>query len=131
MDNPAAQFGFTKLVVSDLEACAAFYTSVCGLIEWQRVDSVIAGRPMSEIMFQPTSPGAGTFVLLSFHGSTATGRDEIITGFITPDIELFVARAATAGGRIVEAVKARPEHGVKVAFVEDVEGHLIEVVELL
>lgn len=124
-------FGFTKLLVDDLEATATFYKSVCGLTELARVDSEIEGRPIREIMFNATGQGAATFVLLNFVGAPKPHNDEVIIGFQTSDVEAFVQRAVAAGGSIAEDVKSMPEHGVKVGFVRDVEGHLIEVVEML
>ena len=127
----ADHFGFTKLVVGDLERSAAFYKSVCGLVEQRRVESEIDGRPIKEILFNPTAPNASTFVLLSFLDSPKPAAGEIIVGFITTDLAALVERARAAGGSVAKEVRAAPEHGVKVAFVRDVEGHLIEVVELL
>lgn len=126
-----AHFGFTKLLVQDLEKAAAFYSSVCGLTEWARVEAEIAGRPIQEIMYSPTAEGGGTFVLLTFLDNAAPAREEVIIGFQTDDLEAFVERALAAGGKVVEPIRVMAEHGVKVAFVADVEGHLIEVVELL
>ncbi len=131
MSGTHAHFGFSKLLVNDLEAAATFYSSVCGLTELARVTSDIAGRPISEIMYNPTGEGGATFVLLQFTDSDARGSDEVIIGFQTDDVDAFVERAVAAGGSIVEAVKSMPEHGVRVGFVADPEGHLIEVVELL
>lgn len=124
-------FGFTKLLVDDIERAADFYKEVCGLSETARVDAIINGRPISEILFAPTGQGAATFVLLKFLDAPKPTNDEVILGFITDDIEAFCARADAAGGRITQPIADNPEHGVKVAFVTDVEGHLIEVVELL
>ncbi|HLG90146.1 MAG TPA: VOC family protein [Alphaproteobacteria bacterium] len=127
----ADHFGFTKLVVGDLEKSAAFYKSVCGLVERTRVESEINGRTIREILFNATAPNAGTFVLLSFTDSPKPAAGETILGFMTPDLSGFVDRARAAGGSVAQDIKTAPEHGVKVAFVRDVEGHLIEVVELL
>jgi catechol 2,3-dioxygenase-like lactoylglutathione lyase family enzyme len=127
----ADHFGFTKLVVGDLEKSAAFYKSVCGLTEMARVNAEIEGRPIREIMFNATGQGAATFVLLSYSDTPAPQIGELILGFITKDVVAFVARARGAGGSVVQPPMAQPEHGVKVAFVRDIEGHLIEVVELL
>ena len=124
-------FGFTKLVVGDLEKSAAFYKTVCGLTEQGRVEAEIGGRRISEIMFNATAPGGGTFVLLSFLDTPNPAAGEMIVGFITPDVNGFVERARSAGGSVLQQVVSQPEHGVKVAFLKDVEGHLIEVVELL
>jgi lactoylglutathione lyase len=125
------QFGFTKLLVDDLEATAAFYKSVCGLTETGRVDAVIAGRKISEILFAPTNQGGATFVLLKFLDAPKPTNDEVILGFMTEDLDAFVERVKAAGGGVSEAPHDTPEHGVRVAFVTDVEGHLIEVVQLL
>jgi catechol 2,3-dioxygenase-like lactoylglutathione lyase family enzyme len=127
----ADHFGFTKLVVGDLDKSAAFYKSVCGLVEQRRVESQINGRSIREILFNATAPNAGTFVLLSFLDSPKPAAGETILGFMTPDLSAFVERARAAGGSVAQDIKTAPEHGVKVAFVRDVEGHLIEVVELL
>jgi lactoylglutathione lyase len=125
------QFSFTKLLVDDLEKCAVFYKQVCGLVETARVESEINGRAISEILFAPTSEGGATFVLLKFVDSPRPHNDEVINGFLTDDVDAFCIRVEEAGGRVTQPPKAVPEHGVKVAFVEDVEGHLIEVVQLL
>jgi lactoylglutathione lyase len=130
-DSRKTQFSFTKLLVEDLEKTADFYKSVCGLVETGRVDAKIGGRPISEILFAPTEGGTATLVLLKFLDSPKPTNDEVILGFITDDLDAYVERATTAGGTVVDPPKSQPEHGVKVAFVTDVEGHLIEVVELL
>lgn len=128
--NSTAHFGFTKLLVQDLEKSAKFYTEVCGLTELHRVDAQIAGRPISEIMFNATGPGAAMFVLLKFlDDEGSTGRD-VVLGFQTDDVAAFVQRAVDAGGSIVDRVRDNPEHGVMVGFVSDPEGHLIEVVQV-
>jgi lactoylglutathione lyase len=126
-----ASFGFTKLIVGDLEKSAAFYKSVCGVVEQARVDDVLNGRPISEILFNPAMPGGPTFVLFTFHDMPKPSASEIILGFMTPDLDAFLDRARAAGGTVVEELGSRPELGVKVAVVKDIEGHLIEVVQML
>jgi predicted enzyme related to lactoylglutathione lyase len=125
-----AHFGFTKLLVQDLERSARFYTEVCGLTELHRVDAQIAGRPISEIMFNPTGPGAAMFVLLKFMDDEGSTGKDVVLGFQTDDVAAFVQRAVAAGGKVVDPVRDNPEHGVKVGFVSDPEGHLIEVVQV-
>ena len=125
-----AHFSFSKLLVADLEKTAAFYKAVCGLVEHARVDATISGRKISEITFMPTYPGGGSLTLLHFVDTPEPKRQELILGFTTADIEAFVDRVKAAGGRVTDPVRAMPEHRLRVAFVEDVEGHLIEVVQL-
>lgn len=52
-------------------------------------------------------------------------------GFVAPNVDNFVKAAVAAGATLIEPVQSRPENGVKVSFVKDIEGNLIEVVELL
>jgi predicted enzyme related to lactoylglutathione lyase len=124
-------FSFTKLVVGDLERCAAFYRAVWGVEQTARIDAEIAGRKISEILYAPTAPGGATLVLLAFHDAPKPAAGEIILGAVTADIEAFFARAAAAGGRVIEAIHEMPELKIKVGFVADPEGHWIEVVQQL
>ncbi len=122
-------FSFTKLLVGDLDRTAAFYKTVFGFQEWQRVDAEIEGRAISEIILQPLSEGQPTLVLLSFLDSAAPRDGEVILGFMVKQIEALFERIPAAGGRITEPVRVMAEMGIKVGFVRDVEGHLLEIVE--
>lgn len=124
-------FGFTKLVVGDLERCAEFYASVFGLREQYRVHADIGGRPIDEILYEATAPGGGSFVLLRFADSPQATSAGVITGFVTDEIDALFDRAVAAGATVVDAVHESPEHGVRVGFLADPEGRLIEVVEPL
>ena len=123
--------GFTKLVVDDLDKVAAFYGAVCGLVEEGRAEDQIAGRPIQELYFTSDPPGTGTFTLTRFLDAPAGSKPGVILGFVTDDVAAFVERAEAAGASVVQAAHSRPEFGVKVAFLNDVEGNLLEVVELL
>ena len=125
----APHFGFTKLIVGELEKSAAFYKATCGLVEQTRVDVESGGRKLSEILFQPTAAGGATFVLIHYYDTPKPTRGELILGFTTSDADAFVARALAAGGAIETAPYAIPEMKIRVAFVRDIEGHLIEVVQ--
>ena len=124
-------FGFTKLVVQDLDNMATFYKDVAGLVEMARVQDAVGDRQIDEILFNATGEGAATFVLFKFLDREAPAQDEVILGFQTSDLVSFVDRVKAAGGKVVQPIEVKAAHGVKVAFVTDPEGHLIEVVELL
>jgi catechol 2,3-dioxygenase-like lactoylglutathione lyase family enzyme len=126
-----AHFGVTKLVVHDLHAAHEFYSEACGLVEVFRYDSEIAGRPITEIGYAPTSEGGASFALIKFLDRDKPETGEQILGFTTDNIENFVARAETAGGRVTDPIREMPDLNLRVAFVEDGEGHLIEVVQML
>jgi predicted enzyme related to lactoylglutathione lyase len=124
-------FGFTKLVVHDLETCAAFYTSVLGVEEQRRVQGAVAGRPIEEILYGATAPGGASFILLRYLDSSAPAQDEVILGVWTDDIRALFDRGVAAGGSVPQPIAENPEHGVHLGFLADPEGHLIEVVQPL
>lgn len=128
---PRAHFGFSKLVVGDLERSAAFYREVCGLVESGRYDAEIGGRAIREILFRPTDKGGGTLVLLAYLDDPKPGAGEAILGFSTPDLDAFTRRASAAGGSVFQAARTIDELKLRVAFVRDPEGHLLEVVQPL
>jgi predicted enzyme related to lactoylglutathione lyase len=47
------------------------------------------------------------------------------------DIKAALSYAVTLGATIKRPIGDMPEHGIKFAFVTDLEGHLIELVEML
>ena len=124
-------FSFTKLVVADLEASAAFYSEVFGLREQYRVKSDIGGRTLQEILFESTAPGGATFVLLRFDDTSEPAAGSVIGGFITDEIDELFPRAVAAGATVIGPVHDAPEHGVRVGFLADPDGHLLEVCQLL
>lgn len=121
-------FMFTKLQVKDLDRAISFYTSVVGLVEMNRVEAEIAGRKVSEVVFMPTYPGGPMLILAQFHDTEAPAADELILGLATKDIAAFIARAEQAGGRVVETARDVP--GMKVAFVADPEGHVLQLSQM-
>jgi predicted enzyme related to lactoylglutathione lyase len=124
-------FSFTKLVVADLDASAAFYADVFGLQERYRVTDDIGGRSMQEILFEPTAPGGAMFVLLHFDDTPESTAGSVLAGFVTDEIDDVFARAVAAGAAVVDPVHDAPEHGVRVGFLADPDGHLLEVCQML
>jgi len=123
-------FSFTKIVVADLDAVAAFYAATFELEEKYRVRAAIAGRPIDEIVFAPTGEGAGTFILLRFDDGTSAPAG-VIPGFVTDDVDALFARGLSAGGAVAQEPRDMPEHGHRVGFLADPEGRLIEVAQPL
>jgi len=124
-------FMFTKLQVKDLDAAVAFYGSVVGLVEMNRVEAEIGGRPVSEVVFMPTYEGGPMFILAQFHDTAAPAANELILGFATQDIAGFIARAEQAGGKVIEPAREMPGMGgMQVAFVADPEGHVLQLSQM-
>ena len=122
-------FAFTKLIVGDLDRCATFYEGVCGTRPQSRIQGSVGGRAITEIIYEPMNKGGASLVLLAYDDDPKPAFGETIVGFASPDAEAFIARAVAAGGTAVEALRDAPTLRLKVGFVSDPEGHLIEVIE--
>lgn len=125
-----AQYGFSKVFVHDLDAMAAFYEEVFGLVRFNRHRDVMSGREIDEISYQATSAGGGSLTLISYLDSKGPIAGESVQGFTTSDIDALVARAERAGGKLAEPIRRIDEFELRVAFVLDPEGHVNEVVQL-
>jgi predicted enzyme related to lactoylglutathione lyase len=125
-------FGFTKLVVGDLEKMKAFYTNVFGLKQFDRVQADIGIDPIDEIMLGRDSGfGPGSLVLLRFTELAPPRPGAVILGFVTDDLNALVDRVVASGGRLHAAIKDIPEMKVRVAFTKDPEGNLAELVQMI
>jgi predicted enzyme related to lactoylglutathione lyase len=131
--KPDSNYGFTKIVVGDLERTAAFYQAVFDYRQFQRVHADVAGEPIEEIILLRGEDMGGevTLVVWKWSNRPAPKESDVILGFITSDIETVIARTVPAGGRVVQPARDMPEHGVRVGFIADVDGRLIEVVQML
>lgn len=131
-DRPAT-LTFTKLVVDDLDAMADYYCAAFGLHRGLReqFDDGVGGESIDEISLV-ANPGEqfGAMSLLKFMNRPAAKNDEVILGFTTPDLSALLERVQRAGGTLYGKRKEMPDHGIRVAFARDPEGHLVELVEL-
>ena len=125
-----AQYGFSKVFVHDLDAMAAFYEEVFGLVPFGRHQDAMFGRAIDEVTYQATYPGGSSLTLIKYLDSTGPSRGESVQGFTTTDIQALVQRAEASGGRIAEPIRRVEDFKLSVVFVEDPEGHLNEVVQL-
>ncbi|MCR9095725.1 MAG: VOC family protein [bacterium] len=129
------RFGFAKLIVDDEEKLATYYEEVYGLGVVNRVEGEAGGlgEPFREIMLGRNgelTPNE-SLVLFKFV-DRATPRDqESILGFISEDLDALANRITDNGGSLNGPIQSMPEHGVRVLFATDPEGHLSENVELI
>ncbi|MEZ4334176.1 MAG: VOC family protein [Myxococcota bacterium] len=125
-------FGFTKLVVGDLEKMKAFYMNAYDLKQFDRIQADIGIDPIDEIMLGRDSGfGPGSLVLLRFTELAPPRPGAVILGFVTDDLQALLDRVVANGGRVHAAIKDIPEMKVRVAFAKDPEGNLAELVQML
>lgn len=128
---PATAFAFTKIMVSDVAAAEAFYSKVLGLTVLARV--VREGEhPVEEtVMAVPGAESGARLIVERPIGRPLPAPGEVITGFMVDDVDAFVEAAVAAGGSIVHPAQNNEEHGLRLAFVADHEGHVIEALQML
>jgi len=125
---------FSKLIVSDEEALAAYYGAVYGLNVLARVDgdSAGTGERFREVIMGPgTDMSEGTIVMFNFIDREKPRDQQLIAGFMVDDLDALVERITANGGKLVGPVRDQPDHGVRVVFSEDPEGILAENVQLI
>lgn len=123
---------FTKLIVADEKAQAAYYAAVYGLNEVYRVEGDSDGEPFREVILSPGKDmSAGTLVMFNFTARAKPRDQQVILGFVVDDLEALVGRVEANGGRIVGPIREEAEHGIRVVFTTDPEGALCENVQML
>ncbi len=60
------KFGFTKLIVDDLEGQAAFYSTLYGFQILQRIRAQIGGEEIDEIVLGPSEGGEPLLVIFKY-----------------------------------------------------------------
>ena len=119
-------FVATGIVVRDLDAAQRFYETVFGMKEVNRVRVDTLG--MDEVILTP--PGAGASLVLMRYDD---GRSHVEVGqklVLTVPSPAAVADAATeAGGKVLFPPTHMPDFGATIAFLQDPDGHSIEVLD--
>jgi predicted enzyme related to lactoylglutathione lyase len=125
---------FTKLIVEDEEKMAAYYAVTYGLTPAVRVagDSLGSGEGFREvIMTRGADMASGTLVMFKFTDRPKPRDQQVILGFVTPDLDALKERIVANGGKLIGPTRDETEHGVRVQFSEDPEGALAENVQML
>lgn len=121
---------FAKTFVHDLDAMAAFYEAVFGLVRFGRHQDTMFGRAIDEVTYQASYPGDPALTLIQYCDSTGPIAGEAVQGFVSDNLEALVERALAHGGTVPDPIRAIPEFGLRVVFVLDPEGHVNEVIQM-
>lgn len=124
---PAKSFFFTKIVVGDVGAAERFYTRALGLEVTSRVKRD-GDKPVEETIFIVPGHDAGSrFIVERSFDRDPPPTGETVLGFFVGDVQESVDAALEAGARLIHPIQDNPEHQVRLAFVADPEGHVIEL----
>ena len=126
-------FCFTKIEVKDIAAAEAFYREALGLGVTARVDAGEGEHMMHEvIMTLPgTRPPAPSLILISFPNRSCPAPGEATTGFMVENVDAALDRATAAGAKIDVPAMDVPDHGLRLAFILDPQGHRVELLQAL
>jgi lactoylglutathione lyase len=124
-------FAFTKLNVIDLAIEEAFYSSVFGFSCVARISEHEGEHALDEVIL--ALPGAGAaqcqLALVHYHRRPAPPPGEAVIGFMVDDIAASVARVEAEKGKTTLVPFAVPQYGLRIAYVQDPEGHTIELLQ--
>jgi lactoylglutathione lyase len=127
----STRFAFTKVFVEDLQAQTSFYTAVFGLAESAHISVGEGADALEEVILTSGRADDSSFILWRYLERPTPTPGEVAVGFNVTDVLETVRRLVDHGGRVVEAPREIAGHGVLVAFANDPEGHLIEIVQKL
>ena len=128
-DDP--RMTFTKILVDDLDAESAFYSTVLGLVEKHRVVGGEGGGAYTQsVMCCVGSDEPSLLLLKPLHGKAPT-PGEAVLGFAVADVDEVVRATKRAGGSVRSGPRSLPDHGLRIAQVTDPEGHLLELLQRL
>jgi lactoylglutathione lyase len=129
--TPSVSLGYVILIVKDVSASLAFYESAFGLSRRFFTDD--NGKAYGEL-----ETGATRLGFVSLELARTTLKQEIIAtspdkppfgaeiAFTTPDVPAFYARAVKAGAKAMSEPALKP-WGQTVAYLRDMDGHLVEL----
>ena len=128
----SSSFSFTKIVVRDVDAAQRFYCDVLGLKLVLRFQTGENEFQLDEAILSSTGAydGGHNLIVIQYLNQPAPTPGEGIFGFTVADVDATITAVLAAGGTLHRPVRHLAEHGIKVAFVKDPEGHMLELVEL-
>lgn len=125
------KFGFTKLIVDDLEGQAAFYSTLYDFEVLQRIRAQIGEDEVDEIVLGPSGGGEPLLVIFKYLDGRKASSGEVILGVTTEHFNETLESILANGAAMSVLPFVTEVTNARVAFVTDPEGHLIEIVEML
>ncbi|MBF6451164.1 VOC family protein [Nocardia elegans] len=117
--------------MDDLEGQFAFYSSLFGRVERTRYEFDDRDDPLREIIMISPDGTEQSLVLLHYKNRPAPTPGSAVIGFQVRGLDELVHRAEAAGATVTERPRTMADIGIRVAFVQDPEGHVLELFERL
>jgi len=126
----AIAFALARFKVADLAGLEKFYTRALGFTVTTRADEGEGEQELHEI-FLGLGGAQPQFALIHYPNQPTPQPGEAMVALIVDDLEATIAAVQAEGGRDVTGVIPVPEYKMKLAFVTDPEGHMIELMQML
>jgi len=126
------RLSFMKIIVGDVDRVFDFYNRVLGVEQHIRVRTGEGYEELDEIVSKPVGGEGGiSLAIKRFVNRPAPVPGELQVGFTVENVDATLAAALEMGGSVLKPAVDMPEHGVRVAFFKDLEGHTVEIVGAL
>ncbi|MDD3799907.1 MAG: VOC family protein, partial [Novosphingobium sp.] len=124
-------FVFTKLNVGDVDRLEKFYCALFGMEVTARVQQGEGEAEMDErILAKPGTRGP-QLILIAYPNRPLPAPGETVLGLMVDNLDKSVAQAQELGASVLVPITEVPEHGLRLAFVADPEGHVTELLQPL
>ena len=124
-------YAFTKIIVADLAAMERFYCDALGLTVRTRIAVDKPGWALRETVLVVGDPDGTLLNLVQYLDRPCPAPGEAVVGFSVEDMDAVIAAAKEAGGSLVTPPVEIPDHKLKVSYIADPEGHLLELLETI
>ena len=123
-------YAFTKIIVADLAAMERFYCDTLGLRVQARIAVDKPGYVIRETVLVVGE--SGTLLNLVQHlDRPCPAPGEAVVGLSVDDMDAVIDAATGAGGSVVAPPVDIPDHMLKIAYIADPEGHMLELLQPL
>jgi Predicted enzyme related to lactoylglutathione lyase len=123
-------YAFTKIIVADLAAMERFYCDTLGLRVQARIAVDKPGYVIRETVLVVGE--SGTLLNLVQHlDRPCPAPGEAVVGLSVDDMDAVIDAATGAGGSVVTPPVDIPDHKLKIAYIADPEGHMLELLQQL
>lgn len=122
-------FVFTKVNVGDIDRLETFYTALFGMEVTARIAQGEGEAQMDErILTKPGTRGP-QLILIAHPNRPLPAPGETVLGLMVDDLDAAFAQALEMGASVVHPITEVPEHKLRLAFVADPEGHVVELLQ--
>lgn len=121
----------TKLVVGDLDRMACFYADLFGFSQVARVQARVGGEHIEEVVLINPEKPKEMLIVFRYLERHAPEIGDVILAFRAREIDKLLDHAVSLGARVTVPAEDMPDSGYRVAFIEDPEGHSVELLQPL